>query len=128
MKRNFSWIQILLLLTGLFYAFSGLALLFAPAAFYETIGHFPPFNQHYMGDLGAFLLPLGLGLLVVMRDPAGNRTYLLVTAIASLLHALNHAYYDWQVGSSLTHWLSETIPLITLAILIFIAYRQTNRE
>jgi hypothetical protein len=42
---------------------TGLALLFASNWFFQTLGYFPPFNRHYAGDLGAFELPLGVGLL-----------------------------------------------------------------
>lgn len=58
-----SRLQIILALSGLFYTLSGLALLFLPTWFFTYIGDFPPFNRHYMGDAGAFILPLGIGLL-----------------------------------------------------------------
>lgn len=84
--------QALVGLVGLLDASSGAALLVAPAWFYETLGTFPPFNRHYAGDVGAFLLPIGIGLLVAARDPARYRALLAVALGASWLHGLNHAY------------------------------------
>ena len=52
----------LVALAGLIHLATGLALLLAPAWFYQNIGTFPPFNRHYAGDLGAFQVGLGVGL------------------------------------------------------------------
>jgi hypothetical protein len=47
-----------------------------PLWFFTTIGTFPPFNRHYTGDIGAFQLALGAGLLLAVRAgavPAADR-------------------------------------------------------
>ena len=56
-----AFVRAILITAGIFYTFTGLALLLAPTWFFDTIGNFPPFNRHYMGDLGAFLLPWAWG-------------------------------------------------------------------
>src|SRR5712691_8523067 len=86
-------------LAGLAYLLTGIALLFAPVWFFQTIGHFPPFNRHYEGDLGSFLLPLGVGLLVAARAPLKHIWVIRVAALGSLLHAGNHMY-DAVVGAA----------------------------
>ncbi len=123
-----SWAQVAVLLGGLFYILTGLALLFAPAWFYEHIGNFPPFNRHYSGDLGAFLLPLGVALLWAARQPAVHSLTISLAAVASLLHALNHAYDDWTAGSPLAHWFGETIPTFLFALLLLAAYWHVVRQ
>jgi hypothetical protein len=117
-------IQLILVLSGFFYTLVGLTLIFLPTWFFTYIGDFPPFNRHYMGDNGAFILPLGLGLLVAARQPAAHRNIVLLTAVASLFHALNHAYDDWLVRSSLAHWFTETIPLLIFTGVLFLVYRR----
>jgi hypothetical protein len=119
-------IQVVLAVGGLFYTLTGLALLFLPTWFFTYIGDFPPFNRHYMGDAGAFVLPLGIGLLLATRQPRTHRGLVLVTAVASLLHALNHAYDDWLVRSPLSHWFAETIPLLVFAAVLFWLYRRLS--
>ena len=84
--------QIVVGLAGVAYLLIGIALLFAPVWFFLAIGDFPPFNRHYEGDLGSFLLPLGIGLLVAARNPARNIWVIRVAALGSLLHVGNHIY------------------------------------
>jgi uncharacterized protein YbjT (DUF2867 family) len=109
-------------LSGALFAVSGLALLFAPSWFYEHIGHFPPFNRHYAGDLGTLTLALGLGLLWAARNPARHRALIATAALGSLLHTLNHLYDDvWLGGASLSHVLADAGPLALGALLLAIA-------
>lgn len=107
---------------GLLYILTGLPQLFAPQWFYQTIGTFPPFNRHYTGDLGSFLLPLGIALLWAARNPAQNRLLIGFAALGSLLHGLNHAYDDVLAQSSLSGWFSQTIPLLIFALVLVAVY------
>ena len=79
-------------LVGAFDTAAGAALLLAPQWFYDTVGTFPPFNRHYMGDAGAFLLPIGIGLIVAARHPVRYRAVIAVGLGATWIHALNHLY------------------------------------
>jgi hypothetical protein len=125
-EKQAGWLQIVLFVGGLFNLLIGLALLFAPVWFYENIGNFPPYNRHFLGDAGAFLLPWGIGLLLAARQPAAHRSLIGLAAIAALIHALNHAYDDWLVASPLSHWLAETLPLLLFAGLLLFVYRQVR--
>jgi hypothetical protein len=69
-------VQAVVFVTGLFYTLTGLLMLFIPGWFYDTIGHFPPFNRHFIGDLGTFILPMGLGLILAARAPFQHRLLL----------------------------------------------------
>ena len=105
---------------GIFYALAGLALLVAPVWFFYNIGPFPPYNRHYEGDVGAFLLPLGVGLLWAARDPFAHRLLIRVAGAASLLHALNHVYDDAQAAVPVTHLLTDALPLVVFAVLLIL--------
>ena len=128
MTHKINGIQITLAISGLFYMLTGLGLLFLPTWFFTYIGDFPPYNRHYMGDAGAFILPLGIGLLVAVRQPKTHRGIILIAAVASLIHALNHAYDDWLVDSPLSHWFAETIPLLLFAGLLFFIYSRLAND
>lgn len=118
-----TWVRAVVLVGGISYALTGLALLLGPAWFFENIGNFPPFNRHYMGDLGSFLLPIGLGLMIASRHPTRHWALIAVVAVANLIHALNHTYDAIKGGQPLSFWLVDTVPLIVFAVIFAIAYR-----
>ena len=123
-KRPSNWARVALLVVGLFNTFVGAALLIAPAWFYAAIAPYPPFNRHLLGDLGAFILPLGAGLLIAARNPSRHRDLIAVGAGASFLHLANHLYDDALFSHwSVAHALMETLPLATLGVLLVLAYR-----
>jgi len=118
-----TFIRAAVLSNGLVDVFSALALLFAPDWFYRVIGDFPPFNQHYMGDAGAFLLALGLGLLIAARDPVRHRSLIGIAVVGSLLHVGNHVYDDFILGHvTLTHLFVDTLPVLLLGVWLAWAY------
>ncbi|HEY7124693.1 MAG TPA: hypothetical protein VH540_12130 [Ktedonobacterales bacterium] len=110
--------QIVVALAGVFYTLTALALLFAPVWFFQHIGTYGLYNRHYEGDLGAFLLALGLALLVAARDPARHRLLVWAAALGSLFHALNHLYDSLLVLAWPGDWLMTTIPLLVFSLLL----------
>lgn len=118
-----AFIQVVIGFAGLTNILTGVASLLAPSWFFENIGNFPPFNRHYSGDLGTFQLPLGIGLLFAARNPYRHNALIGVAALASLLHALNHAYDALAGQVSPLGWLSDTVPLLILALLLLLAFR-----
>lgn len=62
----------------------------APTWFFAWIAPFPPFNAHFLADMGAFAAPLGIGLLVAVRAPARHRDLIGLAACGDLLHAGSH--------------------------------------
>jgi hypothetical protein len=123
-----SFAQVVVGLAGLSYIVAGGALLLAPAWFFANIGPFAPFNRHYEGDTGAFLFPLGLGLLLAARAPARQRLLVAVGACASLLHAVNHTYDGLLAQWPVERWLTDTLPLAVLAVaLLVVLWRLPER-
>jgi len=116
--------RVMLVLNGVIYIGIGVALILAPEWFFTNIGNFPPFNRHYEGDFGAFLLPLGAGFLYAARDPARHIALLGVVAAGGLLHALNHVY-DSVRGTG--GW-DQTLALLLFAGLTLAALWQLVRD
>jgi hypothetical protein len=79
-------------MVGVLHLAASLLLLLAPYSFFMLIEHYPPYNRHNAGDLGALQLPLGIGLLLAAREPSRYRVVVLMAAAANLLHAFNHIY------------------------------------
>ena len=84
---------------GILYIFSGITLLFTPTWFLESVGTFPPFNRHYMGDAGSFVLALGLGLLLAaLWMPAVTVTYVMhMSLIWTILFLMVVIYLPAQI-------------------------------
>lgn len=124
MNSNFklAFIRGAVALGGAFYLLTALTQLFAPQWFFDNLGTFPPYNRHYVGDLGAYLLPLGVALLLAIRNPAQHRSLIGFAAAGTFVHALNHAYEDIQLGSAFPTWFAATIPLLVYGLVLAGAY------
>lgn len=112
--------QVLVACAGIAHLFVGFATTLAPAWFFQNIGTFAPYNRHYEGDLGAFQLGMGVGLLLAARDPARQRLLLAAVALGNLLHALNHAYDALISHAALDYWLRDTVPIFLFAVVLVI--------
>lgn len=84
------FVKIVCASVGIGYVLIGAMQLFLRRTFFTVIGPIAPYNPHYIGDLGSFVFPIGIGLLLAARNPAQHRLLLGVAAAASTLHALNH--------------------------------------
>lgn len=118
--------QLIVAVSGVLFLLIALALLFAPRWFFENIGLFPPYNRHYEGDLGAFLFAIGAGLLYAARNPAKHRLIIAVAALGSALHVSNHLFDGITASYSLTHWVTDTAPLVLSAVLLLVAWRASK--
>lgn len=116
--------QVAVAIGGIFYILTALTMLFAPRWFFFNIGHFEPFNRHYMGDLGTFTLALGIGLLLAARDPFRHRLMIGAGVLGSFLHTLNHMYDAVISGASLAHWMIDVGPLLIFVGILAIVYSQ----
>ncbi len=90
-----------------------------PPSFFEAIATFEPYNQHFVQDLGAFQIGLGVVLLLAgVPDRADGLTVALVgVGVGAALHTLSHV-----VGRDLGGTPQTDIPLFgTLAVLLLAA-------
>jgi hypothetical protein len=111
---------------GILNIVTGATMLLAPEWFFANIGTYPPYNRHYLGDLGVVTLPLGLALVWAARHPAQNRLLIGFAALAALAHALNHAYDDFVVAAPDT--VRQTLPLLVVAVVMLVAWWWTPRR
>lgn len=116
-NTNLTLVRMGVIFGGLFYTWSGAALILAPEWFFNTFGYFPPFNRHYAGDAGTFLLPVGIGLLLAARTPAQHIGLIAVAAGISVLHVFNHLYDDLLIGD-MSHLFSDIMPLLIVGIVL----------
>ena len=86
----------------------GLFAAIAPGSFFEEVGTYGAENGHYVGDVAAFYIAAGAGLVVSVVRPAWRVPMLAVVAFWWALHALNHLG-DIDQASSDGKGLSDTI-------------------
>jgi hypothetical protein len=79
-----------------------------PGSFYERVAHLPPYNRHFLHDVGAFQLGLGAALALGLAGWDGRRVALWTVAVASVLHADSHII-DRDLGGRGTDSLALTL-------------------
>ena len=74
---------------------------FAPRSFFENVGEFPPYNEHFIHDIGSFLSGLGAtaALALLWRD--GISVALGGNAVAAVVHWIAHVI-DRDLGGRAT--------------------------
>lgn len=84
--------RIVALLGVAFWLFSGVWAFLSPKSFFDNLATFEPYNEHFLHDLGAFSIGIGVALLLPLVLPRLNTlaTVLTAAAVASLLHVLAH--------------------------------------
>ena len=81
-----------LILLGVVQVASGALALVAPGTFFDEIGRYGVENQHYVGDVGAFVLAFGIAVLIAAQRPTWRVPVLVLGALWYGIHAINHAF------------------------------------
>ena len=78
-------------LAGLFMLALGVWAFIAPQSFYDAVAVFPPYNQHFLQDVGSFQIGLGAVLLLAVAAPGdGLAVTLLGVAVGQAAHTVSH--------------------------------------
>jgi hypothetical protein len=110
-----STLRALLVLIGAFQLAQGLIGLFAPGTFFDDIGRYPPQNDHYIGDVGAFSVAAGVGVLISAWRPSWRVPLLSVGAVWYGVHSLNHLF-DIDEARSDARGIFDTVALALAAL------------
>lgn len=105
-------------LAGVLHLGVGLWAFLAPASFYQIVATFPPYNQHFLHDVGAFLVGIGAALLAALVWRDALFVALLAGTVAAALHWISHLR-DHQLGGSATDpWTLGAFALLLLVALV----------
>lgn len=91
------WARVAAAAVAVFYLATSAGAFVDPELFFREIGPFPPYNKHFLRDLGAFGIGVGLAALVAAARRAGDAAVMAAVAATSVLHLLSHAI---DVGDS----------------------------
>ncbi len=84
--------RIVALLAGLFFLGLGLWAMASPGTFFDTLATFDPYNEHFVQDIGAFQIGLGVVLLIpaALGRADGLTVALLGVGLGSAAHTVSH--------------------------------------
>ena len=119
-------LKVILVAAGAYNALLGLLAMVAPDTFFDDIGRYGVENSHYVGDVGAFQLAAGIGLLLAVNRPAWRAPLLWVGAVWFGLHALNHAF-DTDEARSDARGVFDTVALALIGIGSALLARESER-
>ena len=97
---------------GIYSTVLGLVMIFAPGLFFGTVGGFGTRNGHYIFDVAAFELPLGLLYLAAIRWPGWRVATLAFATLHYVLHSISHLI---DINNANPHWVG-VFDFIAIAI------------
>jgi hypothetical protein len=111
------YVEVTLIVFGVYSVLIGLFMTFAPGTFFDTLGNFGVRNDHYIFDVAAFELPLGLMLLAAVKWPSWQVPALAFATLHWGLHALSHIIDPHHGAGDVIGWLEAGGLVVTTALL-----------
>jgi hypothetical protein len=106
---------------------SGLWAFFAPESFFEVLATFEPYNRHFIHDVGAFQIGLGVMLLGALVWKDSLLTVLVAYGVASVMHAISH-WVDRDLGGNPSIDLPGLFGLAALVVAATIVYSRIRAD
>jgi hypothetical protein len=105
-------------LAAIFHVGSGAWAFFAPTSFFDVIATFPPYNVHFIHDIGAFLLGIGVALASALRWRDALFVVLLGGTVAASFHWISHVLDHDRGGAASDPWTLGAFALLLVAALV----------
>jgi uncharacterized protein YneF (UPF0154 family) len=90
----------------------------APSSFYDQFATWPPFNEHFIRDIGAFQLGIGVGLATLLVAIWGRLAALAGAAAGAVLHAISHVIDLGEGGRSADPYLLGAFAVVLVVALL----------
>jgi hypothetical protein len=110
-------LRTILLVAAVYNLLLGAVMIFAPGAFYDTLGKFPPENHHYIKDVATFYIALGVVFFVSVRRRSWRTPVLVFAALEYAIHAINHLVDVNEATSDFIGWF-DFFALALIALLL----------
>jgi hypothetical protein len=114
------YVTAVIVLAGVFNVGTGAWAFVAPRSFYDAIATFPPYNVHFLHDIGAFLLGIGAALLAALVWRDSTSVALLGASVAAVVHWVSHVIDRHHGGSASDPW---TLGAFALLLVVGLALR-----
>jgi len=128
-RTRAGFVEVTLIVFGVYAVGLGLFMLFFPGAFFDTIGTFGTRNDHYIFDNATFEIPQGLLLLAAVRRVSWRVPALTFATVHWALHSVSHIVDPHHGAGDLIGWLEAGGLVATTVILAFALHAAvTGRE
>ena len=127
LRTRTRYVEVILIVFGLYSMFLGLFMFVAPGTFFDTVGSFGARNDHYIFDNATFEFPLGLMMLAAVRWPRWRVPALAFGTLHWGLHALSHIIDPHHAAGESIGWL-EAAGLVVATVFLAIALRASVVE
>jgi hypothetical protein len=107
--------QLVAAAAAVFYLGIGVWAFAAPASFFAHIAAFPPYNEHFLHDIGAFTIGLGAAAVAGLLVSDGLTAVLGGIAVGSVLHEIAHVMDRALGGKPSDPWLLGLLALVVTA-------------
>ncbi|ODQ84690.1 hypothetical protein [Mycolicibacterium holsaticum] len=121
-RNTVGFVEVTLVVFGLYSLAIGLFMMFAPGAFFDTLGTFGIRNDHYIFDNATFEVPQGLMLLAALRWRTWRVPALAFATLHWALHTISHVVDPHHGAGDWIGWL-EAGGLAVTTVILAIALR-----
>ena len=97
-------LRAILVVISAYHLLTGALALLAPNKFFEEIGTYGLENSHYVGDVGAFLLAVGVAAGIATVRASWRAPIFWLVALWYGFHAVNHAFDIGEAKSDERGW------------------------
>jgi uncharacterized membrane protein len=84
------FVAVVLILAGLFFLVPGIWAFVDTESFYDNLAPWEPYNKHFIHDIGAFQIGIGVALLLALVRNDAKLVALGGAASAAIVHVLSH--------------------------------------
>jgi hypothetical protein len=110
-----SYVKAVVVLAAIFQMGTGAWAFIAPQSFYDAIATFPPYNVHFLHDIGAFLFGIGVALAGALLWRDALFVVLLGAAVAASFHWVSHVLDHDRGGAASDPWTLGGFALLLVA-------------
>jgi len=101
---------------------AGLWAMLAPYSFYEQAATFPPYNRHFIHDIGAFQIGLGGCLIAALAFTDALLAVLIGNALGGIGHFIGH-FADRSIGGQSSDPYTFGVLAIVMVALTVVRWR-----
>ena len=127
-RTRAGFVEVTLIVFGLYALTVGLFMMLAPGAFFDTLGTFGVRNDHYILDNATFEVPQGLLLLAAVRRLSWRVPALAFATLHWALHSISHIIDPHHGAGDWIGWLEAGGLVVTTVVLAIALRASANAE